>query len=199
MLKQYASYFASYLLNNLKNIRNIKRIVLYGSVAKDEATKKSDIDIFIETNKKSKNLEKEIKNLENKFYNSREASLFKLRNTQNKFSIKTGDLRKWKDLHKSIASTGIILYSPYETKETPSGLNHKIIFFWEKTEKNRGAFLNKIYGFKIKNKYYKGLLEKCNGKKTGKSSIMVPIAYKNDFLRLIKQHKVHAKAIEVFV
>ena len=61
MLKNYASYFTAYLLNNLGSIKNIERIVLYGSVAREEATKESDIDLFIEIKEKRAKFENEIK------------------------------------------------------------------------------------------------------------------------------------------
>ena len=111
MLKNYASYFVSYLLNNIKNENNVERIVLYGSVAKGESTKDSDIDIFIEVKKETKNFEREIKKIEENFYQSRENALFKSKGVDNEFDIKIGKLKEWKDLHRSIASTGIIFYS----------------------------------------------------------------------------------------
>ena len=198
MLMSYASYFVSYLLDNLENIDNIERIVLYGSAARNEATKESDIDIFIEIRKNSYKFEKEIKKIEEEFYQSREAMLFKSEDIGNKFSLKLGYLKDWKDLYRSIASTGIVLYGHYEAKELPSGVKHFIIIFWDGIGKNRGSFLNKVYGFKVKNKYYKGLLDKFNGKRIGKSSIMLPIEYKQDIFKLLKEHKVKARALEVF-
>ena len=199
MLKAYASYFVSFLLNNIKNNSNIERIILFGSVAKEEETKDSDIDLFIEIKKRTINFEKEIREIENKFYQSRENLLFKTREIENKITIKIGFLKDWKDLYKSIASTGIILYGPYEAKELPTNVKHNIIIYWDKIEINRGAFLNKIYGFKIKDKYYPGLLKKFTGIKIGKSSIMIPIIYKKEIFELLKKHKVNAKTIEIFI
>ena len=199
MLKNYASYFVSYLLNNLKNINNIERVILYGSVAKDEDTKDSDIDLFIEAKKNTKRFEEDINNIKKNFYQSRESTIFKSKGIDNNFSIKIGKLKEWKELARSIASTGIILYGPYETKELPSAIKHFIIIFWSKIGKNRGSFLNKLYGFKIKQKYYQGLVARLNGKKIGKSCIMVPIEYKNDIFKLLKEHEVEAKNLEVFL
>ncbi len=199
MLKSYAFYFVAYLLNNLKSIGDIERIVLYGSVAKDEATKESDIDIFIEVEKKTKKFDKEIKGIIEEFYQSREAVLFKAKSIENKFNVKIGDLKDWKDLYQSIVSTGIVMYGPYEAKELPSGVKHFIIVFWERINKNRGAFLNKIYGFKFKKKSYIGLLSRISGRKLGKSCIMIPIQYKKDILKLLRKYEVKAKTIEVFV
>ncbi|MBI2105511.1 nucleotidyltransferase domain-containing protein [Candidatus Woesearchaeota archaeon] len=199
MLKQYSSYFVSYLLNNLKNIGNIKRIILYGSVARSDEDKESDIDIFIEIKIKNKKFENEIKKLEKEFYQSREASLFKLKNIDNEFSIKIGKLEEWKDLQRSIASTGIVLYGDYQMTELPKDIKHSVIIYWNKIGKNRGAFLNKLYGFHANKKYYQGLLDKFDGKKIGKSCIMIPIQYKMEIFNLLENYKVEAKTREVFI
>ena len=198
MKKEYASYFVSFLLNNLLSTENIKRIILFGSVARDEATKESDVDIFIEVKKNTNKFSEEIKKIEKDFYQSREASIFRVKGINNDFNIKFGELKEWKDLYKSIASTGIVLYGPYEAKELPSGVKHNIIIFWNKIGKNRGSYLNKIYGYTIKGKYYKGLIDKYNEKKLGKSCMMLPIEHKNDIMILIKDHNVSAKVIETF-
>ena len=134
----YASYFIAYLLKNFKTIELIEEIILYGSVAKGDYTKNSDVDIFIAVNKIEKRFKKEIKDLEDKFYESREASLFKAQGIENKFNIKIGRLADWEDLYRSIISTGIILYGRYTAKKVPGDMQHGIIIFWEKIGKNFG-------------------------------------------------------------
>lgn len=182
----------------MKDIERIQRIVLFGSVAKGEDTQESDIDIFIEVKKLSKKFESELKKMEGSFYQSREASLFNLKGVHNEFAIKTGKLKNWKDLSSSIASTGIVLYGPYESRELPDGVQHHIIVFWDGILKNRGAFLNKIYGFNIKGKYYEGLLQRYQGIRLGKSCIMLPVQYKKEIFNLLDKHQTKAKVIEVF-
>ena len=108
-LKSYASYFVSYFLDNLNNV-NFEKIILFGSVAREEATKESDIDIFIEIKKENKKLEIEIKKILENFYKSREALLFKAKRIDNKINLIIGKLEEWKDLRDSIENTGIILY-----------------------------------------------------------------------------------------
>jgi len=198
MLKSYANYFTAYLLDNAKETSNIIRIVLFGSVAKGEQGKESDLDIFIEVKKKTKRFEDEIKTIEEKFYSSRESLLFKSKGVNNKFSIKIGKLEEWQDLYRSIASTGIVLYGPYEARELPSGVKNYIIFYWDKIGKNRGSFLNKVYGFKVQGRAYSGLLQKYQGQKLGKSCILLLVQYKADIFNLIKEHKVQAKFLEVY-
>jgi len=191
----------SYILNNLsqENLTNVERIVLFGSASRGEAGKESDIDIFIEVKEKNKTFEEEISKTQEKFYKSRECLLFKVKGIDNKINIKLGKLKDWGDLYNSVASDGIIFYGPYEAKELPSNVKHLIIFFWDKVGKNRGAFLNKLYGFNLKNKNYPGLITKLNGKKIGKSSAMFPIQYKKEIFNLLKNYKVNARSIEVFI
>ena len=198
MLKAYTSYFVAYMISNLKNIENIERIVLFGSVARGDFTKESDIDIFIEVKKKTKKFEHEVKEIERKFYQSRENAIFKSKGIENKFSIKIGNLKEWKTIYHDIASTGIVFYGSYEAKELPSGLKHFIIIFWQKIGKNRGSFLNKLYGFKIKDKHYTGLISKFDGTKIGKSCVMFPVQYKKHIFKLLENHKVEAKIMEVY-
>jgi len=201
MLKAYSSYFVSYLLSSLNKeyLKNIERIVLFGSAARDEAGKDSDVDIFIETKNETKKFKEEIEKISDNFYQSREATLFKSKGIENKINIKIGKLKEWKDIYRSVASDGIILYSHYESRELPSDTKHNIIVFWDKIGKNRGAFLNKIYGFKIKDKRYEGLISKFNGKKLGKSCVMFPVQYKLEIFKLLKAYNVNAKSIEVFI
>ncbi len=199
MLNSYPMYFVSYLFDHLKNVDNIVKIILYGSFAKEEQNEESDVDIFIEVKKKSENFENQVKNIVENFYSSRESALFKLKGIDNRFSIKTGKLSLWKDIERSIMSTGIILYSRYQTRNLPSETKHNIIFFWDKIGRNRGAFLNKLYGFRVNGKRYSGLIERYSGKKLGKSCVMFPIEYKDELYKLIKDYEVNSKIIEVFI
>ena len=59
MIIPYASAFVTYLLTKIKNIHLVERIILYGSVARDEATSESDVDLFLEVKKKKKTFERE--------------------------------------------------------------------------------------------------------------------------------------------
>ncbi len=196
MYKAYASYCISHLLAHMPDETNIERIILFGSAAKNEATKESDIDLFIEVNKKNKMFEKRIEKIISEFYKSREALLFRTKGISNKINVIMGRLEEWRDLRTSIESTGIVLYGRY-TPQKSSGKKWAIIF-WDAIEKNRGAFLNKIYGVSINKKRYAGVLEKRQGKRIGKSCIMIPMEYRNEFLTITKKYKVNAKIIEAY-
>lgn len=198
LIKKYAINTVTYVLNKLNQelFNDIKQIILFGSVARGTATKESDIDLFFETNKKNKNI---IKKKINEFYISREGLLFKTKGISNQFQITVGKIEEWKELHKSIASEGIILYGPYLGK-SPKGLKHHFIISWENLDiKNRGAFLNKLYGYSVGGTKYKGLVKKWDAKKIGKSAILLPSKYKLDLFKILDKYKVDFKIIDVYI
>jgi len=123
--------------------------------------------------------------------------LFKVNNIDNKINVIVGKLDEWRDLKKSIESTGIILYRRYNLGSR--GDMKYAIFFWNAIEKNRGAFLNKLYGFNVKGKKYAGLIENFGGRKLGKSSIMVPVEHREEIIQLLKKYGVDAKIVGVYV
>jgi|SRR3989344_166675 len=196
-IKAYASYFASFLINNLDDFSNLKSVILFGSVAREEAGKDSDIDIFIDVKKANKNEEKKFNKILEEFYKSREALLFKTKGIDNKINLIIGKLDEWNDLKESIDSNGLILYGNYISGGA-SGKKHALIY-WNKIERNRGAFLNKIYGFSVKGKKYRGFLEINNGRRLGKSCIIIPIENLKEFEGILKYYGVNARIVEVYV
>lgn len=192
----YASYFVSYLLNEIEDNSFIKNIILFGSVARGEAKRNSDIDFFVDVKKDNKKNEQRIIKIVESFYNSKEYLSFQNKGIDNKLNAVIGKLENWKDLKESIENQGIVLYGPFKSSNI-SG-KKMIVVFWDKIGLNRGAFLNQVYGFNSNGKRYLGVIDKNNGKKLGKSSILLPIENKNIIFDLIKKYKVSAKFIEIY-
>ncbi len=196
ILQAYAVRFTSFMIERLgEEISKIDNIILYGSVARGTADRDSDVDIFVDT---THDIKEKVNEILEEFYDSREYTLFRSKGVNNDIELKVGELSEWGDLHRSISSTGKVLWGRYKTTEEPIGTEHKIIFYWDKIGRSRSSFLNKLYGFKSKDKKIIGLLENWGGKKTGKSSIMIPIQYKQDMFKLIEEYDVNAKNIEVY-
>ncbi len=192
----YASTFVSYLLGKLDTKAGyIDAIILYGSAAKGEATPQSDIDLFIDT--KYPRLERKIQSILSLFLASRLAALFNIIGVANEISLKVGDLHKWRGLYHSIQSTGIVLWMRYGEKEFSS--RPYTLFYWVGIGKNRGAFLNKLYGVKGRRKRYTGIVETIGGRKVGKSAILVPTEKKELVIALFKKYLVAARQIELFL
>ena len=199
-MRAYASYFASFLISKLaerKKLENIEKIIFFGSAAKGEATKYSDMDIFVDLKKETKAMKKIISEITEEFYKSRESAIFRARKIDNSFNVIAGRLSEWKDIRNSIASTGITLWGPSEI-ERPSGMRHNIIFYWSAVRKNRGAFINKLYGFSSKGKKYDGLVGEYKGKRLGKSCVIMPISRREEMIKFIKKHDADAKSLEVY-
>ena len=190
----FANTFVTYLIRELQEkIKSIDHIILYGSVAKREATEHSDVDIAIDT--KEKHLKKRINILLHKFTDSREAVLFKTEGIAPPLSVKVGPLSQWPELEHSIQTSGIVLWGPY-TALMPEGKPH-LIYSWSQIKKNRGAFLNAIYGFTVKRKRYPGLLIKTGGQRLGKSAIIVPLHQQDKYIPLFKKYKVNVRQKEI--
>ncbi len=196
ILQAYALRFTSFMIERLgEEISKIDDIILYGSVARGTADRDSDVDIFVDT---THDIKEKVDEILEEFYDSREYTLFRSKGVNNEIELKIGELSEWEDLHRSISSTGKVLWGRYKTTEEPIGTEHKIIFYWDKIGRSRSSFLNKLYGYRSKDNKIVGLLEEWKGKKIGKSSIMIPFRYKDDMLDLIEEYDVNAKNIEVF-
>lgn len=188
--------FVSFLLENLK-IDDIKNIILFGSVARGESDKESDIDIFIDILDSKEYYKNIIPKIEDKFFKSYKfLNYWSLKGIRNHFNIVIGELNHWKELKNSIISNGITLYSKF--KETPENQEYKVLFAFEKIkpESKRVTLSKKIFGYKKKDKQYRGLLKRYNGVKIGSGSILVPLEHYSIFHKLFRKYLVKVKILK---
>lgn len=197
-LISYALDFVSFLVQNLKEIDEIKAIILFGSVARGEATKKSDVDIFIDVVGKENKIEKKVKKINEKFFNSvKFKNYWKLLSIENEINVIVGKLDKWK-LKDSMLGSSIILYQKYAPK-LENGKN-KALLIWETIKQNsKRVMLNKkLFGYNYYGKHYKGIIEKYAGKKIGTNVIMVDIEHLNIFVKEFHKFKIPVKILRIF-
>ncbi|MDO8460718.1 MAG: nucleotidyltransferase domain-containing protein [Nanoarchaeota archaeon] len=190
----FALDFSSYLLQKIKEKDKIKNIILFGSVARNEETKESDIDIFIDITKESKEIERDIKKVLDSFYNSSKyKEYWKLLEIENKISLTIGRLDNWKDLKSSITANGLILYGKFRPLEIKG--EYKTFFIWENIKPNskRVLFNKQLLGYKQNKKFYNGLLQKFNGVRLGKGCILVLSEHDKIFHSLFKKYRANVK------
>jgi len=193
-LVAYASAFVSFILTK---VEEIKEIVLFGSVARGEAGKESDVDLFVDI--ENKNNEEEIKKIINeelrKFYKSKIAEIWFLRGIKNPINVNVGKLEEWK-LKRSVISEGISLYSKY--KEIPKNMNGFVFFNIEpiKNITKRNRIIREIFGRNEKNYAKKGILEEIEGKRVSVSSFIVPKECSEKVLKLLGKEKVTYRFFE---
>jgi len=186
----YAMSFASFLLDSKIGGR-INKIILFGSVARGDYSKESDIDLFIDTDEK---IEKEIDKLLVLFDSSRISESWKLKGIKNEISVKTGKLKKW-SLRRNVISSGLMLYGKYN--EIPEKVNYYAMIKMDvkkfRTSKQMRIW-RKLYGYrqKIGSKVYtgKGLVEKTGGKKIGKAVILIPMENRKEIIGFLNKNKV---------
>lgn len=199
-LISYSMDFCSFLLRSGIG-EDIKRIVLFGSVARGDFDDESDIDLFIDTDQKKK-VEPAAKRVLKSFEVSDTNEKWKLKGLKNALSLQVGRIEKW-DLYRSAISSGILLYGRFE--EMPKNIKYytMIVLDFSKIERNRKISIwRELYGYRQKigaNIFTsKGLLEGLSGKKIERSVIAVPAGNKNKILDFINRNKIKYKLFEVW-
>ena len=194
----YALDFVSFFMQKFKEKNMINNIILFGSVARNEAKEDSDVDIFIDIIKENNKLQNEVNKIVSNFYDSAKyKNYWKLLGINNEIKAIIGVLDKWKELKSSIISNGIVLYGKY--KSNIKNGSHKSFFIWENIKPNskRVLFNKQLVGYKQNNKFYLGFLQKYNGEKLGKGCIIVPLEHSNVFHSLFKKYKITVKIKKV--
>lgn len=190
----YTMDFVSYLISKFEYI---DKIILHGSIARGDFDEQSDIDLFIDTEKKN---EKKINKILENYYNTQKFKEWKLKGIENSFSVIIGKLddKEWQNLKRAIMNTGIILYGKY--KANAERINHYTLFSFEniKPDKKRIAIFRKLFGFKIGNKEYKGLFGKINAVKIGKGAALVPIEHVNEVKKLFQEKRVSIRLYDLW-
>ena len=197
-LISYAMDFSSFLIQKIKEKEKIRNIILFGSVSRDEANKKSDIDIFIDLIKEEPKTEKEILDILNKFSDSiKNKNYWRPLGINNEINLIIGVLDKWKELKPSIMSNGVLLYGKFKP-EIKEG-EHKVFFVWENIKPNskRVLFNKQMFGYKQNKKFYQGLIQKYNGERIGKGCIIASLENTNVFHNLFKKYKISVKIKKV--
>ena len=189
--------FISYLFYNIDR-EKISKIILFGSVVRENTDNNSDIDIFIET---KHDIKKDVDRILDKFYNSSKyLDYWKPLNIKNQFSIITGRLSEFPDLERSIISNGIVMHSPYNkpikgknysllTLEFKGDFNKKISI-WRKLYGNEQTKNNKVYRTK-------GIIEENGGKKLTRGVFIVPIENSNNILKEKRKLKIKYKVYDI--
>lgn len=189
----YAMDFASYLVSKTMDIN---RIILHGSVARGDFDEKSDVDIFVDSNKN----EKKIQQILNDYYKTKKFNEWKLKGINNPISVLIGKLdeKEWKELKRAIINTGIMLYGKY--KEKAEKTNQYVLFSFGsiKPDKKRVLVYRKLFGFNIRGKRYVGLADKVNAVKIGKGAILVPIEYSQKIIDFFKNERVKIKLYDLW-
>ena len=206
-LVSYVYDFLSVALEEKEIKEQVRKIILYGSVAKDMNDKESDIDLFFEIKNKEKTdkIEKALRE-KIKTFEIKAEKTWRLKKINYPISFLVGQLEdeNWKSLKDEVISSGILLYSPYE--EIPEKLNHYHLYYYSLTNlkrKDKMRLIRKIHGYTLKKnkKEYKqkGFLQEIQGKKLASNVLLVPFTESAKMKKIFKEHTVRYNVSEVWL
>lgn len=183
----YAYSFVSFVLVRL----DIEEIILFGSTARGEAGKESDIDLFFNIRNKNQeeNIRQILKSELERFYKSKIAEIWHLKGIKNPIKFEVGKLEEWK-LKRSIISDGIVLYGRY--KNIPEEMKGFVCFNIKpiKNIAKRNKIVRNLFGRKEKVYFRKGIIEEVNGKKLSPLSFILPLSHSQEVINILTKEKI---------
>jgi predicted nucleotidyltransferase len=198
VLIAYASNFVSFTLDSDIG-EKIDKIILFGSVARGDFDKESDIDIFIDTKEE---IEQESEKLLKLFNMSKINEIWRMKGVKNEISIKVGKLENW-NLRRDVIGSGVMLYGKYS--EIPKEARYYLLIKMEFRQINFAGQMSiwrKLYGYrqKIGGKVYtkNGFLDDIGGKKLGKGIIIVPVEKSHEITDFLNKKKVEYTLHEIW-
>lgn len=193
----YALQYVSYVVSNLEPMlsRQIKEILLFGSVARGEATTSSDVDLFFNVPKENKMLSNRIAELTTAFYATAFCRIWRNLGIENDLQPLVGVLKDW-DLKQSIIVNGIVLYGKYTAPITTG--RPLVIIYWLpiKNQSTRVFLSKKLYGYSYKKRRYPGILSERSVKLSA-NCIAVPLVEARAVLGIFRDMKVQFKSMYV--
>src|SRR3989338_2312660 len=204
-MHSYIYYFLSLIFDKLKDSEKIKGIILFGSFARGNPRKDSDIDLFIDVEEKNKEeIEKHVRESLNEF-ELKSSKSWKLKGINNAIVpiVDSLDKDQWRELKRDISSYGLTLYGKY--RSYLKGNRHAVLIEYDLKklkQKNKMAALRRLYGYKIRKgkKTYsqKGLTTEVKGEKI-QNGILVSIDNYKKVIDELRRMRVQIKVREVWL
>ena len=184
------------IAKELSKIKDVKAVILYGSLARGEFTSRSDIDLFILTtdNKTRKEVLDKVIELESEIGRNIQPTIRTVAELQ---KTDTG-------LLQNIFQEGKILYLR-EPSDIPSALllqqKPYLIYSFQissLTQKDKARFNRQLYEQTRKGYRYKGLLQEIGGQKLSSGCVMISYEQRERIERLFKKFRVKFDQLKVW-
>jgi len=180
------------LVERLARIPSLEAVVLFGSYARGEADKRSDIDLLLIFGKKSdiRKFEKELLDVLDEF------RALPLRFSKRGVDEVAEDLSFFYNVFRE----GYVLYKRPNVKLLPAAIAREkqaIVYTYELGSLPHGQKLKfnaALFTRVVKKKYrYTGLLERARGEKLGNGAILIPANAERDIDALFRRYGVTSK------
>ena len=197
---EYIYDFLAIFFEKLKEKEKIRNVILFGSFARGNQRKDSDIDIFIDIERKDKNYVEEIIRESINEFELKSERTWRLKGITNPIVPIIDDLEteQWQELKNEISHYGIFLYGKYKEKS-----ENKVIIKYninKLKQKDKMKIIRELFGYKIKQKKKiyekKGLIEKIKAEKIDSGILADKENYK-EVIDVLKTKKVSYKIIKI--
>lgn len=180
----YAAAFVSWVLPKI----DVDEIILFGSAARQDAGKESDVDIFVNVTKNEKKAKKTLQEQLRRFYKSSLYETYVLKGIRNPLMIEVGNLEKWK-LKRSVISEGIVLFGKY--KSMPTNVLGYSLFYLRpiKDITKRNKVIRGLFGRKENKKSSDGLVVRCGGKQISPTTFLIPLERSSQVIHFLSSEK----------
>jgi len=192
----YTYDMLTFVFQNKELDDKVHSIYLFGSSVRGELTKKSDIDLFFDCDKKNEDAVKRIidAGILN-FECSKDHEKWKVFGFTHPFSIHVGILDEW-ELKSSIASEGIVLYT---TKQTLTTGEKSVLFVINYPKRKRDYIRIRRLLFGRDERFYKdkGLVQQADGKKISSTVFIVPQTQQKMLMDALSKEKIDFSMTEI--
>lgn len=185
------------LLKRLARIPSLSAIILFGSYARGEADRRSDIDLLLvfDTRDDIKRSQDELLDVLKEYHE------LPLALTKKSSDDIAGDPRFFFNVFKE----GYVLYKRPDAKLIPAAIareKHAIIYRYDLSSMphERKLRFNSSLFTRVKGRYrYPGLLERIGGEKLGPGTVMIPANAEREMDELLKAYDVKPRKLHAIV
>lgn len=199
----YAADFVSYLLQHLppRDVATLELIAIFGSAARGEATRDSDVDLFIQSSKPD-TLERKVTTVIADFETSaRVLDYWRPLGVRLPLSVKVGrSPSAFSAIPDALVEHGKVLYAPYRAvAPRPHARQRGVIFAWENISNptSRNNIYRNLFGYVSHGKRYPGLVATTGGRRLTKGAIWVPLEHLVAVERLFRKNRVTCQLMRV--
>lgn len=200
----YIYDFLSLLFEAPEAKKYIRHVILFGSVARGDFEKGSDVDIFINAPEDAAGkLEPLLKDSEKRFQVFVEKK-WALLGIEMPIRYIIGDLEtyRWKEIKSEIISTGVVLYGKYEAIK--EGIRPYLLFTYSAgglRPKDNMKLRRKLFGYRIKKKReyaQSGYVAETGGLRLG-ACILVPPERAEEMRKIFSKFRITPEIREIWM
>ncbi|MFH0956247.1 MAG: nucleotidyltransferase domain-containing protein [Candidatus Aenigmatarchaeota archaeon] len=195
-LLSYAMSFLSFSFRRPEfKAGDIRMAVVFGSIARGDFGKDSDVDIFIDTEKKKEeDMRKKFLYFAGKFRDSEDCAKWRMLGIENEISVNVGNIEEW-ELRDNVMREGVMLYGRPSFQKKRQYL---VTFEPVKDVTARNRLIRALFGRMEKHYQDEGLVRSFGGEVLSPRSFFIPEAGLKKIAEILSREKVNYRIKEIW-